>query len=96
MTNYITGVQGQIKAAAKAIDQQMGLPDGDGTQTWDIPTQAVNNPLLWFITEPPTQGYKNRKINVTKAQMMADAGKLAGLTILPRDEAWFPPSKFPV
>jgi len=81
---YLTSSnQEAIVAAESKISLNCSFPNSKGTLRWAIPEQSVDG-SIWFIPEP-TNGYNG----FTKEQAM-EGVDLSLITILDRDDAWFP------
>ncbi len=53
----LVGTETEVIAANAQIESNCGIPC-EGTDNWDIPTQAFEQDF-WFITMPPLEGWNN-------------------------------------
>lgn len=74
--------ESDVLADLAVINTHMGLPNGMGTDQWDVPQQSVDG-ALWFFASPD---WNNGIQGLNEADMYT--------TRMPRDDNWFPAPPF--
>lgn len=85
---FLTGTENQIIEANAQINQNCGLPNNKGTNTWGEPTKMYLVDL-WYIPAPPENGWNE----FSYEEMMYG---VVDVSIQESQPSWFPPAPPPV